>query len=356
MRHMANVVGVVGAGGISRFHFRAFERLGTQVAVICDLDRAKAEPYLQRFGAQFAESYEAVVRHPQVQAVVVLTSSPTHYEISKAALENGKHVICEKTLTLSAAESLDLGRLAERSGLLLFTSYMKRFFPAVRKARELMDRLGHVTSVYCRTYQGVGTDIHTGEVPGGFRPDESGGSHVLRLAGGGILVCGGSHILDLLCYLVGKPVSVYGRRFVRDGCDVDFMFHALMDLPGGGVVHFEGNWHPLRKVGYEGRGWDEGFEVSGTRGRLVLRTPVWNQPENNPATLRHYDDAAERWTEYAFDAVDPFLLAETHFQEQIALGEQGEQDRYSGYRVDELIETAWRSAGEGRPLEVDWKA
>ncbi|HUT01499.1 MAG TPA: Gfo/Idh/MocA family oxidoreductase [Phycisphaerae bacterium] len=352
---MANVVGVVGAGGISRFHFGAFEKLGTEVRVVCDLDRTRAEPYLQTFGAEFAESYEAVVQHPDVQAVVVLSSSAMHYEIAKAALENGKHVICEKTLTLSAAESLELGRLAERKGLLLFTSYMKRFFPAARQARELMGRLGHITSVYCRTYQGVGTDIHTGEIPGGFRPNESGGSGVMRLAGGGILVCGGSHILDLLCFLVGKPVSVYGRRLVRPGCDVDFMFHALMDLPAGGVVHFEGNWHALRKIGYEGRGWDEGFEISGTRGRLILQTPLWCHPENNPARLSHYDDETEQWTRYAFDIVDPFLLAETHFQEQIALGEQGEQDRYTGYRVDELIETAWRSAGEGRPLELDWK-
>lgn len=353
---MANAVGVVGAGGISRFHFRAFEQLGTEVRVVCDVDRAKAKPHVERFGADYAESYEAVVARDDVEAVVVLSPSPTHYEIARAALHAGKHVVCEKTLTLSAGESLELARLAESEGLLLFTSYMKRFFPAVRKARELMGRLGHVMSVYCRTYQPVGADVHTGSVPAGFRPDESGRSRVMRMSGGGILVCGGSHILDLLLFLVGKPVSVFGRRFMREGADVDFMFHAIMDLPDGGVVHFEGNWHPLKRIGYEARGWDEGFEISGVDGRLVLRTPVWNQPEHNAAVLGHYDNRAEQWTRYAFDAVDPFLLAETHFQERIERGEQGEMDRYVGYRVDELIETAWRSAQRNEPQAVAWQA
>jgi len=352
---MSNVVGVVGAGGISTFHFRAFEKLGTRVRVVCDLDRERARPYVEKFGADFAESYEAVVQHPDVQAVVVLTSSPMHYEVAKAALLNGKHVVCEKTLTCSAAESFELGRLAEDNGLILYTSYMKRFFPAVRTARELMGRIGHVMSVYCRTYQPAGADMHTGEVPEAHRPGPDGKSRLMHLTGGGVLVCGGSHVLDLLCFLVGEPTRLFGRRLLRDGSDADAMFHAIMDLPAGGVVHFEANWHPLDRIGYEGRGWDEGFEISGVNGRIVLQTPVWNQPLNNAARLRHYDNAAKQWTEYAFDIVDPFLLAETFFQEQIALGEQGEQDRYTGYRVDELIETAWRSAAEDRPLDVAWR-
>lgn len=353
---MANVVGVVGAGSISRFHFRAFKETGTRVRIIADLDRANAQRYLDSFGAEYADSYEPVVEHPDVNCVIVLTASPTHYEICRAALEGGKHVVCEKTLTLGAEESLLLGRFAEEKGLILYTSYMKRFFPAVRKAKELVPRLGHITSVYCRTYQGAGTDIHTGDVPGGFAPAEDGVSPVKRRSGGGVLVCGGSHIIDLLLYLVGEPVSVYGRRFVREGFDVDFMFHALMDLPEGGVVHFEANWHPLKKIGYQARGWDEGIEISGVKGRLVLQTPVWDMPETAAAALSYYDNEAETWTEYAFDIVNPFVEAEKHFLGQVEKGEQGEMDRYVGYRTDQLIETAWRSAVEGRALEIDWKA
>ena len=64
--------------------------------------------------------------------VVVLTPSASHAEIVRAALNGGKHVVCEKTLTLDPRESLALGRLAEERQRMLFTSYMKRFFPAVQ--------------------------------------------------------------------------------------------------------------------------------------------------------------------------------------------------------------------------------
>ena len=353
---MTNVLGVIGAGGISRFHFQAFEDTGTRVRIIADLRREVATGYVEQFGADYAADYRDVVTHPEVTAVIVLASSPMHCHMVKEALEAVKHVVCEKTLTLSAEESLGLGRLAEERGLILFTSYMKRFFPAVQRARELMPRLGHITSVYCRTYQGLeGTDAHTGEVPIHFRRIPDGSVPVLKLAGGGVLVCGGSHILDLLLFLVGKPQTVYGRRFTRDCREVDIMFHALMDLPDGGEVHFEGNWHPLKRIGYEKRGWDEGFEISGINGRLVLQTPVWCEPEHNAAALSYYDNAAETWTEFEFDIVNPFAEAERHFLTQLDAGEQGEFDRYQGYRVDQLIESLNCSADTGVPVKVPWR-
>ncbi|MBN2312126.1 MAG: Gfo/Idh/MocA family oxidoreductase, partial [Candidatus Hydrogenedentes bacterium] len=168
---MPNTIGVVGAGGISNFHFAAFEQTGARVRIIADPNRANAQRHLDAFGAEYAADYAAVVSHPDVNTVAVFAPSPLHYEVSRAALEHGKHVICEKTLTLDPEQSFELGWLAEERGLCFYTSYMKRFFPAARRAKELMPRLGHIMSVYCRTYQGMGgIDVHTGEVPEFFSP------------------------------------------------------------------------------------------------------------------------------------------------------------------------------------------
>jgi len=354
---MSVTVGVIGCGDISRFHFEAFEQTGTKVAVIADVDADRARPWCEKFKAEYTRDHDAVLSHPDVQAVVVLVPSSYHYSITKAALEAGKHVVCEKTLTLSAQESYDLARLAEQKDLLLFTSYMKRFFPAAQTAKALMPKLGHIMSVYCRTYQGVGgVDMHTGKPPGAFMPGPDGVSPVMKKAGGGVLICGGSHIVDLLMFLVGKPTSVFASKFQREGCDVDFMTHALMTLPEGGSVHFEANWHPLKKVGFESRGWDESFEISGVGGRIVLQTPVWNEPQHNAARLRHYDNESETWTDYEFSIVSPFAQAEKHFLAQIEKGEQGPQDRYTGYRADYLLEQIAKSANEGAPVKLEWRA
>ncbi len=354
---MSNAItlGVIGTGTIAEFHFKAFAQSKTPIAIISDINQTRAEPYLKAFGAAYAADFHQVIATPDVNVVVCLTPSKFHYEIVKTALCDGKHVICEKTLTLSAVESLELARLAKKNGLLLFTSYMKRFFPAVRKAKELMPALGHITSVYAWSYQGMGMDIQTGEIPESCRRIGGGDSALKQLIGGGILVAGGSHILDLLLHLVGKPQRVLGMVHRRPGLDVDFLAHAMMQLPAGGVVHLEANWHPLKKIGYEQRGWDEGLEISGVNGRLILNTPVWNQPEHNAAQLRFYDNQAQTWTDFRFDIVNPFVEAETYFLSCIAAGRQDDYDPYVGYRVDHLLELTQLSSNQGTVLDVRWE-
>jgi len=354
---MTTTVGVIGAGYISRFHFKAYAETKTPVALVADVNRAAAEAAAAPFGAAVTEDWRKVIAHPTVNVVVVLTSSGSHFEMVRAALEAGKNVISEKTLTLSAKQSLELGKLAEASNLILYTSYMKRFFPAVQKTKELIPRLGHLMSVYARTYQVVAPDnFHSGTLPGWVSREADGASPIRKKSGGGVLVCGGSHILDLLLHLTGKPRGVFTRNFTREGSDVDLMSHALLDLEGGGTGHFEANWHPLRKIGYEKRGWDECLEISGVNGRLVIQIPVWNEPENNAATLTYYDNEAETFTDYALPIVNPFVEAQRSFLENIAQGRQGPQDRYTGYRVDLLLEKMQQSADAGRPVEIRWDA
>ena len=350
-----NSLSIIGAGYISRFHFAAFKKLGADVRIVADANIDAARAAAQPFNASTTTKWEEAVAHPDTDTVAIFTPTPFHAQIARAALEAGKHVICEKTLTTSAAESLALARLAEQKQRLLFTSYMKRFFPAVQKAKELMPSLGHIMSVYCRTYQGCAPDnFHTGEVPPFFRLDASGSSGIMRLSGGGILVCGGSHIFDLLLHLVSAPRRVYARQLRRAESDVDMMTHALMDFADGGAAHFEGNWHPLAAIGYQRSGWDEMFEINGVNGRIVLETPVWNEPLRNAPRLRHYDNATRTWTEYATPIVCPFERAEEFFLAQIAQNSQGDYDRLVGWRTDYLLEQTQLSATTGKAVELDW--
>ncbi len=355
---MGNRMAVIGTGGIARFHFEAFEKLDVEICVISDLDEERAAPYVERFRARYAKDWRNALSEPGLDAAIILTPSPFHHEMCQAALERGLHVVCEKTLTLSADESFALAETAHEKGLCLYTSYMKRFFSAAEKARELVEGLGHITSVYCRTYQPTLANVYTGEIPAFHRRDASGASPMHRLAGGGVLVAGGSHVCDLLLFFIGKPIRVSGRLFERtEESDVDFVAHAMMDLPAGGVVHFEANWHPFDRIGPNRDGWDEGFEINGAKGRLEFRTPMWNAPERHAPILRHYDVSTHAWTEYTFPIESPFYRAEEFFQAQIAAREQGSQDRYTGYRADYLLEAIATSAhNDGMLLDLTWRA
>lgn len=352
---MSLQIGVVGAGYISRFHFTAFKNLKASIAIVADVNTKAAADAAAPFRARVTDNWKDVVADPKISTVAIFTPTPFHAEIVRAAFSAGKHVICEKTLTHSAKESLALARLAGKHGRLLFTSYMKRFFPAVQKARVLMPKLGHITSVYCRTYQGVAPhNLHTGKLVPPWLPDASGTSSIMRLSGGGILVCGGSHIFDLLLFLVGKPTRVFAQQFRRADTDVDLATHALFQFADGGSGHFEGNWHPLATIGYQQSGWDESFEISGTKGRLILETPVWNEPLRNTPRLRFYDNTAETWTEFHTPIACPFEEAERFFLRQIKSGRQGAYDRYVGYRTDNLLQYTQKSATTGKPLAIQW--
>src|SRR4051812_35112767 len=114
---MKPIVGVVGTGHISQFHFYAYEQLGARVAIIADVSEGGAKPYVEKFGAAYTAKWEDVVAHPEVNTVAIFTPSALHYPVVKAALENGKNVVCEKTLTVTPEQSLELGRLAEAKGV-----------------------------------------------------------------------------------------------------------------------------------------------------------------------------------------------------------------------------------------------
>ena len=346
---------VIGCGNIAQFHLNAFASLKARVAVLSDVRPEATADWAQRLGARQVPDWRQAVLDREVNTVVICGWSTLHYEIARFALESGRHVICEKTLTCSAAESADLARTAQQQNLQLYTSYMKRFFPAVRRAKELMPRLGRLMAVHLRTHQPSGS-CFDGDPAGYFATGPEGtASSCRRSAGGGVLTCAGSHVLDLMLHLAGKPAQAFGQSYQRREHDVEILFHGLLTWDDGACGHLDCSWHPHQAVGFEGRGWDEHVEIIGTLGRLLVETPTWNRPDRAAARLAWYDDASATWSSPVFDSIDPFTEAERSFLMGIANGRQDvDQDPWTGYRVDQVIETLTQSAKENRPLHIPW--
>src|SRR5688572_17413113 len=148
---MAEIVaGVVGTGFIGMVHVEALRRLGIAVAGVVgsspERARAKAEP----LGLAVYDSLEALLADPRVGIVHITTPNHLHYPQVKAVLAAGKHVVCEKPLAITPAESADLLRLAEDSGLVHCTNYNIRFYALCREARARVRRgdLGAVHGVH----------------------------------------------------------------------------------------------------------------------------------------------------------------------------------------------------------------
>lgn len=347
-------VAVIGCGNISKFHFSGLKKAGAKVTWVCDLDEAAAARWAEATGARVTSDYTEVMADPAVQLVDITAFSGVHKPMALAAIEAGKAVVVEKTLAEGADDALEIVRAARDKGTILFTSYMKRFIPAVEKARQLLPRIGRVLTTSIRAFQCWG-DLWTEAPAEGFAHTPPGGrSEIVRRYGGGILVCGGSHILDLVCFLLGRPHKLLATLHTPEGRDYDLQAAALL-LTDNGPVHYEALSHPLSKIGFLRDGWDETVEITGTSGRLTVYSSSWDAVDSKASLLVHYDNTTGTETEYRFDPVSPFDRAIGFFCQQVEQGRQGTQPETTGYDVDELIETIKRSAKSGQAEEVKYR-
>ena len=351
---MKVIAGVIGCGNIAKFHFSGLAKADAEIAWVCDLNPKAAEPWTAKLGARYTADYREILRDPSVNMVTVTTISAAHKPICMDAIKAGKAVVCEKTLATNADDALVIVRAAERKGAPFYTSYMKRFIPAVEQAKALLPSLGRIMSTHIRSYQCWG-DLWGGNPAGGFAHTPKGGSSmVVKLYGGGILVCGGSHLLDLVVFLLGRPRRLYATMEVPKDRDYDLQAAALMETENG-IVHYEALAHPLNKIGFLRDGWDERIEINGVNGRLDIYSSAWDQVDSKASLLVHYDKATGQATEHRFAPVSPFDRAVAFFCDNIRRGRQGAQSRLTGYEVDELIGHFKQSAASGQAVPVKWR-
>ena len=338
--------GIIGCGGISRFHFAGLAQIDADVGYIVDLNPDAAAPYVDQFAATFSTDYHQLIEDPEISVVSVLTNSKFHREMCLAALEAGKDVVCEKTMTENASEAADLVQAVNSSGNLFFTAFMKRFFPASQKAQQLLPALGRLFSAQIRTYQPWGNyyEMHASDVPG----------WVFEKYGGAVMKCAASHLLDMTFNLLGRPASVYANVDYIPDTNFDRKVTALFEYDKGMVASFEAAVHPLKRIGYERNAWDEHIQINGVNGRLDLYIVQWDFPEHNPTLLVYYDNETETTTEYRFPAVNPFDIEMSVFNEQLSRREQINPDVVDGFNVDYMIQIMAESHRQKSPMQLDW--
>ena len=131
---------VVGTGFMARTHLEAVRRVGSvDVAAIAGrrVDRARA--LAEEFGVERAETdYAALVNAPDIQAIHICTPNAQHFPMASAALNAGKHVLCEKPLATSPAQAREMFQAAKQRGVYLVEAYPYLAQPQTRKLRELL--------------------------------------------------------------------------------------------------------------------------------------------------------------------------------------------------------------------------
>src|SRR5215472_18390898 len=131
---------IFGTGFMGRLHTESIRRLGNvEVAGIAGSTAERARAFADQAGIERATGdYRELLADPEIQAVHICTPNELHGSMVKAAFAAGKHVLCEKPLTTSVAEGLELVALAEKSGLAHCVFHNVRAYPQVRNMHAMI--------------------------------------------------------------------------------------------------------------------------------------------------------------------------------------------------------------------------
>ena len=201
MANLASIgAAVIGTGFIGTVHVEALRRIGVNVLGVLGSTPERGAARASALGVPMAyASLDDLLADDDVSVVHVTSPNDLHVSQARAALNAGKHVVCEKPLAMSAGESAELVALAAETGLVNATNFNIRYYPLNQHVRELVAEggLGEVRLVTGRYFQDwllLDSDWNWR-----LQPDRGG---ALRAVGDI-----GSHWLDLMTYVTGQHVA-----------------------------------------------------------------------------------------------------------------------------------------------------
>ena len=206
-------LGIIGCGGIANGkHLPSLSKVKkVELVAFCDIEVSKAEQAAEQYGTENAkvyEDYKELLRDESIDVIHVLTPNISHAEISIAAMEAGKHVLCEKPMAKTASEAKEMLDVAKSTGKKLTIGYDNRFRPDSQHLHKITSR-GDLGEIYFAKAHAV----RRRAVPtwGVFLDEEK--------QGGGPLIDIGTHALDLTLWMMNnyKPKSVMGSVYHKLG-------------------------------------------------------------------------------------------------------------------------------------------
>lgn len=223
-------IGIIGAGGAALgIHIPGFRLCPeVEIAAVCDLDTNAA---LKTGVPSIIAEYSELLKRDDIPAVVNATPNHLHHEITLEALARGKHILCEKPLSLDTARATEMLHAAEAAGVVHMAAYTYRYTPALQYMLHLVSsgELGAIRTVRAAYQMALSGHLL------GWRSTKA-------QAGSGVLADIGSHLIHMV-ELVAGPIaslSATDRRFREDpNSDVEDWTSFLAEFSNGASGVFE---------------------------------------------------------------------------------------------------------------------
>jgi len=232
---MSKGFGVIGVGTWGEYHALTYSRHpGAALVAVCDKDEARAQAIAAKYGAQRCYTdYRELLGDPEIQAVSIATPDFLHREIAVAAAEAGKDTLVEKPLATMVEDAQAIIEAAERAGVKLMVDFHNRWNPPFNLAKATIEagELGEPKLIYARLNNTL------------FVPTQM----VKWAARSATIWFTGSHVIDLVCWLVGDEVrrvySVARSGVLKAlGVDTPDFFETVLEFGRGAVAVVENCW------------------------------------------------------------------------------------------------------------------
>ena len=330
---------LIGCGGMAKNHVSRFENLEDrlEVTAVVDIDTAKAQAVsdlLPNHPPVFADYHDAL---PLGDLVLQVLPHHLHAECTIECLNAGKHVLAEKPLANSKEECLAMMEAAKRNNRVLMTAYCMRFHPIIREMRRLIKE-----KVYGECFQ---LSIWTEQLT--IREDAA-WLHDRKLIGGGQLFSHGCHYIDLILWMMGKPVrgTHSSTKLCTPWMDREGTSNVCLEFENGALAYHFGTWGARgTRMGYSFQAHCEkgllDFKLS--ENKLILRGNI----------AEHIPDTPEDCKEYVLmdletRPVKPTVAEMAHFLDCVENNTKPETDALQSIAGLEVIWELYQAEEENR--------
>ena len=263
-------LGLAGCGFISEFLMEGAKGAGLQIAAVCDIDETRAKWIAMPFGARAYTDYADLLADSDVDGIIVALPNHMHYEPIMQALDAGKHIFCEKPMTTKVAHSAAIVRKVAETGLVFQMGYMRRFSAAYKALKESLPRMAPLSAASVRLDLTYDINLDNPAMAATSWKND------IVLCGGGPLIHGGAHFIDVMLYLFGTPISVTGC-VKRDNNGNEYATNLFFRMENGFCCHWQLCGTRAKGFGKHNAKWHETVDVTGVGGTALIESADWQQ-------------------------------------------------------------------------------
>ncbi len=370
-------VAIIGTGFMGRAHSNAWSQLGKffnipfeiNLKCVAGRDEEKTRKFAQRWGyEEYTADWHTLLNRDDIDIICILTPTDVHKEMAVAAMQAGKHVVCEKPCALTWQDCEEMAAQARKAGVVSYLNHNYRRVPAVALAKKMIEE-GKIGTVY--HWKGAYLQEWGINASSPFRWQFD-----KNIAGAGPLYDLSSHAVDLARFLVGEPKSVMAmtKTFIaerpgqQDGeqkvipVTVDDAAFMVLEFENGAL----GNIDSTRYAA--GRKNGNTFELYGSKGSICFDFERMNELEfydnTVPACGNGYKKIIVNGAGYPYSGAwwpaghsigyeHPFVHAFYDFVQAIENHSEITPNFEDGARIMKVLQAAQKSAETGKRIGLE---